>query len=457
MTEEKFDVFISYNSKERDFVETIASYLIKELKLRVWFDDWDLIPGGKTIPNLENGMKLSNSCAVFLGKSGIGDWQQEEIDVVLGLQIKNKEFRVIPVLIPGGKKPEDGTILGNRKWIKFKGINDQKGLKKLIWGITGKKVEEREGNVDLPEPTKNDVSRPPDETLNHIKKKIRRILSQDKMKPFREALINVIYEQDKPPEIKVMMKGMMNDEKKGGDTSEKISDMLISEDIVDAICPIMDLAFQDCSNSIKDEGGDFDLVKYLWKNSLSIIGRLVMLSVDYEWVHENRDDFEIESIKFPVETEAGVEIVFTALKDSFARFGCDQDGTNVYGKGWMNSCGPDDGWETDGRLLSLERQIYRAVYKTDPPAELSELEIKKLNARIGRLNKKQEYHYICIRTNPDENAFNDIDVYHKLCSESHLPALKFVQMSIEKGDDVFIVSEIDLNGALLEFFENRPE
>jgi hypothetical protein len=95
-----YDVFLSHNSHDKALVEQIAQRLVDEAKLRPFLDKWHLIPGVAWQPELEDGLRRSKTVAVFIGPSGNGPWQHEEMQVALKRAVREKkEFRVIPVLL----------------------------------------------------------------------------------------------------------------------------------------------------------------------------------------------------------------------------------------------------------------------------------------------------------------------------------------------------------------------
>src|SRR5262245_65205334 len=99
-----YDVFLSHQSGDKPLVESIAARLIDEQGLRPFLDKWHLIPGEPWQEALEEALDQSGTCAVFLGKT-LGPWQNEEMRSALETRIRDAEFRVIPVLLPGGKEP----------------------------------------------------------------------------------------------------------------------------------------------------------------------------------------------------------------------------------------------------------------------------------------------------------------------------------------------------------------
>ncbi|MGD2092084.1 MAG: AAA-like domain-containing protein [Candidatus Aminicenantes bacterium] len=139
-----FDVFLSYNSDDEDMVERIAVLLADKAGLNPWFDKWILIPGEPWVRKLESGLKASSSCAVFIGKHAEGSWQIAEIESALRKQVRNPDFRVIPVILPGAPdKLELPSFLDGNTWVDFRaGIEDENSLWRLECGIRGNPPEQ---------------------------------------------------------------------------------------------------------------------------------------------------------------------------------------------------------------------------------------------------------------------------------------------------------------------------
>jgi hypothetical protein len=138
MPDKQYNVFLSFNKEDYQEVEQIAVYLKDHANLRPWFDQWELIPGEPWVRSLERGLAASETCAVFVGQSGEGPWQQREVETALRYQVNNREFRVIPVLLPDApKQPELPMFLSGNMWVDFRGkrIDDDDGLWRLECGI----------------------------------------------------------------------------------------------------------------------------------------------------------------------------------------------------------------------------------------------------------------------------------------------------------------------------------
>jgi hypothetical protein len=150
MANETYAIFLSYNSDDREAVEKLAVYLDDRAKLRPWFDCWSIIPGESWAQKLELGIKASGACAVIVGKSGVGSWQQPEVEAALRVQMRRPGFRVIPVLLPEAPhEPELPTFLEGNNWVDFrKGLDDDNALWRLECGIRG--IQPWRGRPPLP-------------------------------------------------------------------------------------------------------------------------------------------------------------------------------------------------------------------------------------------------------------------------------------------------------------------
>lgn len=133
-----FDVYICYDSSDREEVEVIAEQL-KAQGLKPWLDVWEIRPGEAWQSTLEKQLSHIRSAAVFLGKKGIGPWQNNEVRAILR-EFVEQNRPVIPILLPECDQinPELPAFLKNRTWIDFQ-QKDLDPLQMLIWGITGRK------------------------------------------------------------------------------------------------------------------------------------------------------------------------------------------------------------------------------------------------------------------------------------------------------------------------------
>ena len=130
----QFDVFMSYNGDDRPLVTELVS-LLEEKGVSVWFDQDDLTAGVAWIPELENSIKKSAVFVAVLGESGIGPWQQPEIEAAL-MESVERQVPVVPLLLPGG--PQDAKLpsfLSRFTWVDFRSGFDSAGMNRLLKSV----------------------------------------------------------------------------------------------------------------------------------------------------------------------------------------------------------------------------------------------------------------------------------------------------------------------------------
>jgi hypothetical protein len=136
-----FDVFLSHSSRDKPAVEALAHRLEDEAHLTPWLDKWHLVPGEPWQEALEQALDASRTCAVFIGPSGIGPWEHEEMRSALQTRVSRAGFRVVPVLLPGATMPERGVLprfLSRLTWVDFRGpegVHDAEAFHRLVAGI----------------------------------------------------------------------------------------------------------------------------------------------------------------------------------------------------------------------------------------------------------------------------------------------------------------------------------
>ena len=141
MTMSTFDAFLSYSRKDEN--EAVA--LRKELEqrgLHVWFDKTEILPGDRWQPKMEEGLQNSKAVLFLYGPSGTGPWQEVERFAAMVLEVTEGR-RLIPILLPRGKIPEDLPILlRGLACVSFKtSVSENAVLDSLVLAITGRRPE----------------------------------------------------------------------------------------------------------------------------------------------------------------------------------------------------------------------------------------------------------------------------------------------------------------------------
>ena len=112
--------------------------MLEERGLRVWLDEWELIPGQPWQEAIEDVIGKTRSAAVLIGHYGIGPWQTPEMRAVLSLFVK-KGLPVIPVLLPDAPSSHDDLplFLQSFTWVDCRAGFSIECIERLVWGITG--------------------------------------------------------------------------------------------------------------------------------------------------------------------------------------------------------------------------------------------------------------------------------------------------------------------------------
>lgn len=136
--EAQYDVFVSYSKPDEHTVTTLAEAL-RGSGLRVWLDIWSLIPGEPWQRSIEEAMTRTRSIAVCVGASGVGTWQQAEIQSLLHSTLSDQLGpRVIPVILPGADPQSLPVFLRTVVWVDMrKGFSDEIALGRLMSAIEG--------------------------------------------------------------------------------------------------------------------------------------------------------------------------------------------------------------------------------------------------------------------------------------------------------------------------------
>jgi hypothetical protein len=132
-----FDVFICHNSEDKNQVREVTNQ-IKNHGLTPWFDESEFRPGHLWQRRLDEQIQIIPSVAVFIGNSGLGPWQNKEVDAFLREAVK-REITIIPVILKTVvEMPFFPLDLQGRTWVDFR-IEEPDPFQRLIWGITGYK------------------------------------------------------------------------------------------------------------------------------------------------------------------------------------------------------------------------------------------------------------------------------------------------------------------------------
>ncbi|MBD3306327.1 TIR domain-containing protein, partial [candidate division KSB3 bacterium] len=172
----RYDVFLSFNSRDRAAVKRIAESLRDRFGLCPWFDEWDVKAGDRLVKKLYQGLEAVPVYAVFLGQKGEGPWQSPEIETAVYNCVNDPQRRIIPVFLPSApENPVLPPFLKGYKWVDFRGrsLDDPDALGQLVEGIR--------------------QAMPPDEGDPSLE-----VLSSDERDRLHTAYLNALFEQVSP-------------------------------------------------------------------------------------------------------------------------------------------------------------------------------------------------------------------------------------------------------------------
>ena len=130
---ERFDVFLCYNRADKLGVRAIARELAGR-QLRFFLDERENPPGQVWTEHVEAAIRSAPAFAIFIGPSGIGNWQGMEIQNITEERL-TRGCNVIPVLLPDS--PEQVRLpmqLAGLTWVDFR-KSDPDPIAELLRGI----------------------------------------------------------------------------------------------------------------------------------------------------------------------------------------------------------------------------------------------------------------------------------------------------------------------------------
>lgn len=131
---------------DAETVRSVAEQL-KATELRVWLDEWELVPGRPWMEAVEAAIERCRSAAVFLGPGGLGGWEQRELRGLLGPLVE-RALPIIPVLLPGSDGSRLPVFLRDLMWVDLRDGVTPAALDRLVRGIRGEPEAAREDESD---------------------------------------------------------------------------------------------------------------------------------------------------------------------------------------------------------------------------------------------------------------------------------------------------------------------
>jgi len=129
------DVFIAYNHEDKEQVVELAETL-KSHGVNPWFDR-EIVPGVPFAAEIQSAIDNAKATAIILGKSGIGNWQQLEVNSCVDQYAKERK-PLIPVLLPGVTELPALPFIRQFNWVSFQErVDEPEAISQLVAGIRG--------------------------------------------------------------------------------------------------------------------------------------------------------------------------------------------------------------------------------------------------------------------------------------------------------------------------------
>jgi WD40 repeat protein len=132
MSELGIDVFVSYKSEDGERARRLAERL-RDVGLRVWFDQWSIKPGDDIFLAIERALERARTMVLCLSPAALGsDWVGLERSTVLFRDPTNRGRRFIPVLLADCKLPD---TLRRYRAVDYR-KEDESALQELVSACT---------------------------------------------------------------------------------------------------------------------------------------------------------------------------------------------------------------------------------------------------------------------------------------------------------------------------------
>lgn len=226
---------------------------------------------------------------------------------------------------------------------------------------------------------------------------------------------------------------------------------LVELDLLNSI-PILKTAVEETFNEIgfTERFNKNDI----WENSEKILGWLLLLSVDAEWIKRNAISLEDKDISLkiniPFKTDICIEIVLSYLNKSAASIDVVRGGKIVIqGKNKIDIKGPPPGgWNINDKVTDFKQLIFIELAEDheEPPQNFGPVENEELKDMIQFRILQGESPYIVV----SDNDYLDNETIRRLNNDILLNNM--FQVNIHGDDQILVIPENTLYNYLMNFF-----
>jgi TIR domain/KAP family P-loop domain len=117
---DEFDVFISYHHHDREPVARIANFLA-DRGIKFFIDREQIEAGDLWAEKIDQAMAKSRAFIVCVGRGlEAPGWQASEMDTALRQSGKDRDLKIIPILLPGADPERLPLFLKTRQWLDLR-------------------------------------------------------------------------------------------------------------------------------------------------------------------------------------------------------------------------------------------------------------------------------------------------------------------------------------------------
>ncbi len=122
------DLFVSYSSKVKPFVERLASDLMRH-GVKIWVDAFEMQIGDSLNRKIQQGISSSGWLGIVLSPDSVASpWVEKELNAALALELERQSVFVLPLLYRECKIP---LFLRDKVYADFRNSYDA-GLAALL-------------------------------------------------------------------------------------------------------------------------------------------------------------------------------------------------------------------------------------------------------------------------------------------------------------------------------------